>query len=456
MTVKSISNTSPRYSLGKDRFPRGLARLGRRHLPAQRSFGFVERSRRLARRFKAAIALGTLLLVSSLLLGTSSGRYAARWALTRSRWTVLQAVGLPLDRAEVDADWQRKRLYDIGQTRGKLREVYAGYDSAMKRLLTYAGLDPDHALLRWGNFDRTLYLPSTVFEPDDTGRSYRFRPNTRSIWVRNMKLKGGILAYFPVLDSPGLSEVTAGTGALVVSASVQNTNSWGLRGPEPNTTAPLRGIVLGDSYLQGLFVGDEQTPPECLRRELQARFKKGVSILNTGHLGYSPEQEFYTLVEYADRFHPQFVVLSLFANDFGDLFEVLEGKGDWTEGSYWLDRIVQFCRNRQLICLVVPAPWVNQVEGTRKAGNYPGKISNILTAVGMNYFDPIEVFTDEYLRQTTDRVRRGQPTSPNPLFNGQLGDGHFSPLGCEVWARAVGKRLVLLIEKARAEKLISF
>ena len=244
----------------------------------------------------------------------------ARWIETRCRWGLLQAAGLSPDRAEIDADWQRKRLYDIGQTRAKLREVYAGYDPAMKRLLTYAGLDPDHALLRWGNFDRTLYLPSTVFEPDDTGRSYRFRPNTRSIWVRNMKLRGGILAYFPIPDTAGLSEATAGTGALVVSTSVQNTNSWGLRGPEPNTAAPLRGIVLGDSYMQGLFVGDDQTPPECLKRNLSRSLKVDTEILNTGHLGYSPEQEFYTLVEYADRFHPQFVVLSLFANDFGDLF----------------------------------------------------------------------------------------------------------------------------------------
>ena len=73
---------------------------------------------------------------------------------------------------------------------------------AMRRLLDYAGLDPDHALLRWGNFDRTLYLPSTVFVADDTGRSYRFRPGMRSIWVRNLKLKGGILAYFPVPLGP--------------------------------------------------------------------------------------------------------------------------------------------------------------------------------------------------------------------------------------------------------------
>jgi hypothetical protein len=28
----------------------------------------------------------------------------------------------------------------------------------MKRLLLHAGLDPDHALVRWGNYDWTLLL----------------------------------------------------------------------------------------------------------------------------------------------------------------------------------------------------------------------------------------------------------------------------------------------------------
>ena len=51
-------------------------------------------------------------------------------------------------------------------------------------------MDPDHVLLRWGNFDKTVMLPSTVFEPDDSGRSYRFRPGVRSIWIRNFPMKG--------------------------------------------------------------------------------------------------------------------------------------------------------------------------------------------------------------------------------------------------------------------------
>ena len=49
----------------------------------------------------------------------------------------------------------------------------------------------------------------------------------------------------------------------MVDSSVQTINSWGLRGPEPDTTAPLRGIVLGDSYMQGLFVADDRPPPSA-------------------------------------------------------------------------------------------------------------------------------------------------------------------------------------------------
>src|SRR5271166_4732765 len=313
--------------------------------PAQRCFGFLERSQRLARRFKAAILLGTSLVVIVTLTSSSSGRYLAGWLATRSRWAVLHGIGIPPGRDEIDADWRRRRLHDIEQTRGKLRSTYAEYDPAMRKLLDYAGLDPDHALLRWGNFDRTLYLPSTVLESDDKGRSYRFRPGVRSIWVRNLRLKGGILAYFPILLGPDLDQAVQGTGAEMIQSSVQTTNSWGLRGPEPDLQAPLRGIILGDSYMQGLLVGDAQTPGECLKRYLAEHEKTRTEILNTGHLGYSPEQEYYTLREYADQFHPTFVVLSLFANDFGDPFEVLhEGKGDWEEGKYWLREITQFCR----------------------------------------------------------------------------------------------------------------
>ena len=114
----------------------------------------------------------------------------------------------------------------------------------------------------------------------------------------------------------------------------------------------MRGIVLGDSYMQGMFIGDDDTPPECLRRYLQRELKQRVSVLNTGVMGYSPEQYYYTLKAFADRFRPHFVVVSVFANDGGSEVEAAtQGAGDWYEATYWLAQIVQYCRERAMALL---------------------------------------------------------------------------------------------------------
>ena len=63
----------------------------------------------------------------------------------------------------------------------------------------------------------------------------------------------------------------------------------------------------------------------------------------------------------------------------------------------------------------------------------------------MNYLDPIEAFTDEYLRQSERHARGQTHVSPTPSSTATLGDGHFSPLGCDLWARTVAERLVLLL-----------
>src|SRR5262249_1706459 len=151
------------------------------------------------------------------------------------------------DRSEIDADWRRKRAFDIKGARGTLAATFNEYTPELQGLLCYAGLDPDHALVAAGNFDRTVLLPGTVFELDSTGRSYRFRPSFRSIWVRNFPVKGPLKAYFQAPEGPGLAEAVKGTGVLVVDGSVQTTNSWGFRGAEPNLSATWRGIILGDS-----------------------------------------------------------------------------------------------------------------------------------------------------------------------------------------------------------------
>jgi hypothetical protein len=85
------------------------------------------------------------------------------------------------------------------------------------------------------------------------------------------------------------------------------------------------------------------------------------------------------------------------------------------------------------------------------AGNYPGAVSNILETAGFEYLDPINEFANALLSLSIEGLRRGEPIAGDPLFNGRIGDGHFSAQGCEVWAEAVGRRLALLVDLRFAE-----
>ncbi len=431
--------------------------LGRGQRACQRVLPFLERKLGLERTFKLTLAALSCGAVALALVATAAGRYLAGVTISKTRAIARATAGLPPDRAAIDADWARRRGFDMASAQSKHAKSFGEYSPSQQRLLDYAGLEPERALVRWGNFNKTVLLPGTVFEADNTGRSYRMRPGVRSIWVRDFPMKGVMKAFFQVVDTPRAFELARDARVEIVAGSAQTTNSWGLRGPEPNLNAGLKGIVLGDSYMQGLFVDDEHTPSELLKRDLARRTRNTVEILNTGCLGYSPEQYYYTLIQFAERFPPRFVVVSVFANDVGDLFDALEGQGDWDETAYWLDRIRQYCASRRIFHLVVPAPWVNQVEGALKSGNYPGKLADRLSSIGPEYLDPMPAFANARLAQVIEDRRKGQATAGNPFFNGRIGDGHFSALGCALWAQAVGERLKLLMDlreaQAAAERL---
>ncbi len=175
--------------------------------------------------------------------------------------------------------------------------------------------------------------------------------------------------------------------------------------------------------MQGMFIGDDHTPPECLRRYLEGRLKTKVSVLNTGHLGYSPEQYYYSLLAYAERFRPDFVVVSLCPNDFGDIWDVLKGQGDWEEAKYWLDKITSFCRTRELPHLFVPVPVEPQMLGRRRAGFYPGTISNILEVNSLMMFDP----TDDFINAHSSWSSPGNERAIGPRA-----------VGCSTWISAMG------------------
>lgn len=128
----------------------------------QGTFSFVERSRHRERWFKLAIVATTLVVVAALIAAAPRRRYLVVSLADRSRRLVWHAVGVPPDRSEIDAEWVRYRQQGIVDTLREFQKVYAEIDPPLRRLMNYAGNDPETGIPRWGNFSRTLLLPSTV------------------------------------------------------------------------------------------------------------------------------------------------------------------------------------------------------------------------------------------------------------------------------------------------------
>ncbi len=428
----------------KRRLATAARRFRLRGRTRQELLPFQKRTQCLSRVFRGLIVAVTLVPLAGAWALLPSGRSTILALAHRARWGAMRRFGFEPPRSEIDAYWRDRRDRREAQTRALYATKFAALNPESQAFLRAAGMSPEEAAIGWGNYDMTLVMSGEVFARVDSGRQYQLRPGVRSIWFRQIGVLGKDLCVSQLPGTPEVRRLAGPAGAEIISGPIQTTNSWGCRGPEPDVNCPVRGLVLGDSFMQGFLVDDDETPPERLRQSLQAAIGAQVSLLNTGTLGYSPEHYYFTLREFADRFRPGFVVVGLYSNDFGEDAEVLRGEGDWTEGAHWLELILRFCRARQIVCLFAPVPCESQIVGPRNQGNYPGQVS-IITGISGRYFcDSTDAFIDEDLKVRPPRILSGRRCH---LFNGHLGDGHLSRDGAALWGRVVAHRLALLFGK---------
>jgi hypothetical protein len=155
-------------------------------------------------------------------------------------------------------------------------------------------------------------------------------------------------------------------------------NSRGQRGPERELAKPkgvLRVVLLGDSTAWGWGVGDEQTWPRLVERELGA----SVEIVNLAVPGYGTDQELWALERDGLQFQPDLVLVALVHNDtLSNRFESMQGlakpvyardeSGEWTlrnrpvpppqprsdlDRRYWRRTLSMYCA---LAALLEPPP----------------------------------------------------------------------------------------------------
>jgi hypothetical protein len=172
--------------------------------------------------------------------GTAVGRYTVTSLSQRARLGWQRWLGLEPAPEELAAMRVLKRAHSESGTNQSLESFYRGTSHAMRRLFDVAGMAPGEGLVTSGRTSNAFLLSSHVFERDAKGRQYRLKPGIRSVWLRQITLQRGPFGLFLVPDSGDVRAAAAAAGGIVDEKSRQSTNSWGLRGPEPDPKADVR------------------------------------------------------------------------------------------------------------------------------------------------------------------------------------------------------------------------
>ncbi|MBI3464173.1 MAG: hypothetical protein HY000_14120 [Planctomycetes bacterium] len=113
------------------------------------------------------------------------------------------------------------------------------------------------------------------------------------------------------------------------------TNSLGLRGPELPLDKPAgvrRIVVLGDSFVAGWGVADEEVFTAKLQRQLDAESQQQAEVINVGRIGSSIVRQLDLYEAVGRRFDPDVVVLAYYVGN--DLTEAMQEQ-DRAELARW-------------------------------------------------------------------------------------------------------------------------
>jgi hypothetical protein len=175
----------------------------------------------------------------------------------------------------------------------------------------------------------------------------------------------------------------------------------------------------------------EESDTFCSRLEAALTDYLGSEALvaNSAVIGYSTEQEYYTLLELAPQIKPHVVVVCFYANDVDqDHHAVLNRRhaaGDWKSARLWLERCADYARKHAIRFAVLAVPDRIQISSRASRRFYQHRLEGITSELSIYLIDPSERFL----------AHRRQPLWLE-------GDAHFAPAGHALLAQVLFEHLI--------------
>ena len=412
---------------------RGPGGSGSGSCPSSTAGGGCERA------FRRAILLVTLLGGGRAPGRPRPGRSAIRERVRDARWAVLRRIGLEPDRAEVDAYWRDRRDRREAATRAKYRALFARLTPERQAFLRVAGMGPDEAVVCWGNYDMTFVLSSKVFAATTRAASIAScRTSARSASGRST-----CSTWTPASSSsprpPRSSAPPRPPGRCPWPGRSSRRTPGAAAAPSPTPRRRSAGSCWATRSCRATSSATPTRPPSASAARSARSSARPSRSSTRASSATAPSRSITRSAPSPTASARGSSSSRRSSTTSARRTTVLSGEGDWVEPAYWLGKIQEYCRSKGIVCLFAPVPWEGQVTGQRNSGDYPARVATIAHAGGPFFCDATEAFVGEQLviRREFERSGRTMPTR-TPLYNGDLGDGHFSPRGCA--ALGTGRR----------------
>ena len=275
--------------------------------------------------------------------------------------------------------------------------------------------------------DYGVILSRRLFQPikRDGVLGYAYKPNLQKIGFRTGA--GGLHWIMETEDLPAIRKSLGNLETtLLVSASY---DEFGFRRADADVSSDcdVRVLFLGDSFTDGVWVGDHDTFVNRYARQVRERSGIRLCPVNAGVNGYgSPEEADVLEHRFDDAGRPALVFLMYFANDVdGDSLAVVDGTlpdvvRRWQASLDQIARMERFARGHGSTLVLAAIPPFEQAAERRSRVHYQDVLRDFCREHGIAFVDLL------------DALAAGDPRRAYWSW-----DPHLTPWGHQVVADAL-------------------